>query len=70
MSPRGIDFLNGWIANNIPEKAKSDAVTVSEFTHKLFADAKAIGIKRGEIDEEVDSVYQTLVEAPVHLLRR
>lgn len=39
-----------------PEKANSDVVTVSELTHKLFADAKAIGIKRGEIDEEVESL--------------
>jgi hypothetical protein len=45
MSTRGINFLDRWIANNIPETAKADAVSVSELTHKLFADAKALGIQ-------------------------
>jgi len=35
-------------------------------TQKAFADAKAIGIKREEIDEEVESLYRTLVDAVVH----
>jgi hypothetical protein len=66
MSTRGINFLDRWIANNIPETAKADAVSVSELTHKLFADAKALGIKREEIDEEVSSLYRTLVDAIAH----
>lgn len=66
MSTRGINFLDRWIANNIPETATVDAVAVSELTHKLFADAKALGIKRDEIDEEVSSLYQTLVDAVFH----
>lgn len=66
MSTRGINFLDRWIANNIPETATADAVSVSELTHKLFADAKAIGIKRQVIDEEVSSLYRTLVDAIVH----
>ena len=28
--------------------------------------AKALGIKRGEIDEEVDSLYRTILDAIVH----
>ncbi len=66
MSTRGINFLDRWIASNIPETATADAVSVSELTHKLFADAKALGIKREEIDEEVSSLYRTLVDAIVH----
>ena len=69
MSTRGINFLDRWITNNISETAKADAVSISEFTHKLYADARAIGIKREEIDEEGDSLYQTLVEAVTHLDR-
>ena len=65
MSTRGINFLDRWIANNIPETARADAVSVSELTHKLFADAKALGIKREEIEEEVSSLYRTLVDAIV-----
>lgn len=66
MSTRGIDFLHQWIQNNVPETAKSDAVSISEITHKLFADAKALGIKREEIDDEVDSLYRTLFEWIAH----
>jgi hypothetical protein len=65
MSTRGINFLDRWIANNIPETARADVVSVSELTHKLFADAKALGIKREEIEEEVSSLYRTLVDAIV-----
>ncbi|MBN9222780.1 MAG: DUF768 domain-containing protein [Mesorhizobium sp.] len=66
MTTRGVDFLDRWIGNNIPQTAKADVVSVDELTHKLFADAKALGIKRGEIDEEVTSLYKVLVEAIVH----
>ncbi|TGQ89178.1 DUF768 domain-containing protein [Mesorhizobium sp. M8A.F.Ca.ET.208.01.1.1] len=66
MRARGIDFLDQWIANNVAETAKADVITVDELTHKLIADAKALGIKRGEIDEEVDSLYRTIIEAIMH----
>ena len=66
MSTRGINFLDRWIANNVPKTMKADVISVDELTHKLIADAKALGIKRGEIDEEVDSLYQTLLDGIVH----
>ncbi|MES0041917.1 hypothetical protein [Mesorhizobium sp. M0091] len=43
-----------------------DAVSISEYTHKSYADAKALGIRREEIDEEVDGIYRTLGDAVVH----
>lgn len=55
-----------WISNNIPDTAKTDIVSVDELTHKLIADAKAVGIKRYEIDEEVDSLYRMIVDAILH----
>ncbi|RUX05457.1 DUF768 domain-containing protein [Mesorhizobium sp. M8A.F.Ca.ET.059.01.1.1] len=66
MSARGINFLDQWIANNVPETAHADVISVDELTHKLIADANAIGIKRAEIDEEVDSLYRTILDAIVH----
>jgi hypothetical protein len=66
MSTRGINFLDQWIANNVPETARADVISVDELTHKLVADAKALGIKRSEIDEEVDSLYRTILDAIVH----
>ena len=66
MSSRGINFLDQWLANNVPETTKADVISVDELTHKLIADAKALGIKRAEIDEEVDSLYRTILDAIVH----
>ncbi|UVK57498.1 DUF768 domain-containing protein (plasmid) [Mesorhizobium sp. AR02] len=66
MSTRGINFLDQWIATNVPETTKADVISVDELTNQLLADAGAIGIKRIEIDEEVDSLYRTLLDAIVH----
>ncbi|WP_027062785.1 DUF768 domain-containing protein [Mesorhizobium loti] len=66
MSTRGINFLAQWIGNNVPETAKADVISIDELTHMLIADAKAVGIKRVEIDEEVDSLYRTILDAIVH----
>ncbi|BCG83103.1 DUF768 domain-containing protein [Mesorhizobium sp. 113-3-3] len=66
MSTRGINFLDQWLANNVPETTKADVISVDELTHKLIADAKALGIKRSEIDEEVHSLYRTILDAIVH----
>jgi hypothetical protein len=66
MSTRGINFLDRWIANNVPEATKADVISIDELTHKLLADADAVGIMRIEIDEEVDSLYRTILDAIVH----
>jgi hypothetical protein len=66
MSTRGINFLDRWIATNVPETTKADVISVDELTYKLFADAKSVGISREEIDEEVDSLYRTILDAIVH----
>ncbi|CCV15385.1 DUF768 domain-containing protein [Mesorhizobium sp. STM 4661] len=66
MSKRGINFLHKWIENNVPETAKADVVSIDELTHKLIADAKSVGIKRDEIDEDVDSLYRTILDAIIH----
>jgi hypothetical protein len=66
MSTRGINFLDRWIANNVPETTKADVISVDELTHKLIADAKSVGSKRAKIDEEVDSLYRTILDAIVH----
>ncbi|TGQ77171.1 MULTISPECIES: DUF768 domain-containing protein [unclassified Mesorhizobium] len=63
MSARGSNFLDQWIANTVPETAHAE---VDELAHKLIANAKAIGIKRAEIDEEVDSLYRTILDAIIH----
>ncbi|WP_183459669.1 DUF768 domain-containing protein [Mesorhizobium huakuii] len=59
MSTGGVDFLDKWLANEGPETTKADVISIDELTHQLIADANAIGIKRGEIDEEVDQMART-----------
>ncbi|WP_095081923.1 DUF768 domain-containing protein [Mesorhizobium sophorae] len=66
MSTRGVNFLDQWLSNNVPETRNADVIPVDELTHKLIADAKSIGIKREEIDEEVDSLCRTILDAIVH----
>ncbi|KQU97130.1 hypothetical protein ASD12_22200 [Mesorhizobium sp. Root102] len=66
MRTRGVNFLDQGIANNIPETTTADVISVDELTHKLIAAAKAHGIKRDEIDEDVDSLYRTIPDAIVH----
>ncbi|RNJ42431.1 hypothetical protein B5V01_07740 [Mesorhizobium erdmanii] len=66
MSSRGINFLDQWLADNIPETATADVISVDELTNRLLNDANRVGIKRIEIDEEVESLYRTILDAIVH----
>jgi hypothetical protein len=66
MSTRAVNFLHKWISNNVPETVGADIVSVAELTQKLFADAKAIGIGSAEIEEEIGSVYEVILDAIVH----
>jgi hypothetical protein len=67
MSKRGGTFLRQWLGNNVPDTAQTDAALVDELTHKLIADAKSLGIRRAEIDEEVDDLHQTIHDAILRL---
>ena len=51
---------------NVLETTKADVISVDELMHKLIADAKSLGIRRGEIDDEVASLYQAILDAIVH----
>jgi hypothetical protein len=64
MSTRSTNFLHQWFSNKLPDTVGADVISVSELTHKLFADAKALGIGRAEI--EADSLYEAILGATVH----
>ncbi len=66
MSTRGTNFLHKWISNNVPETVGADIISVSELTHKLFADAKALGIGSFEIEEDMGSAYEAIFDAVIH----
>jgi len=66
MSTRGVNFLHKWIADNVPGTIGSDVISVSELTHKLFADAEAVGISSEEIEADTGSAYEVMLDAIVH----
>ena len=63
MSRRDINFLQKWITNNLDPVESADIISIAELAQKLFADAKAIGIGSNELEEEIGSVYQVVLEA-------
>ena len=66
MSARGRKFFQQWLSNNLPDTVGANIISVSELTHKLFADAKALGIRSTEIEEDTGSVYEAILDALVH----
>ncbi|MER8923697.1 hypothetical protein NKI86_00035 [Mesorhizobium sp. M0320] len=65
MSTRGADFLHKWILNKVPDTVGAGVISVAELTQELFADAKALGIKTTEIEEDVSSAYEAILNAVV-----
>jgi hypothetical protein len=66
MSTRGTNFLDEWIRTKVPETVGADIISVAELTQQLFRDARDAGIESTEIEEDVGSVYQTILDAIVH----
>jgi len=66
MSTRGINFLHKWLSENVAQTVGADVISVNELIRKLIADARSVGIRREEIDEEVHSLYRTILDAIVH----
>ncbi|TIP22886.1 MAG: DUF768 domain-containing protein [Mesorhizobium sp.] len=60
MSTRGTNFLYQWLNNNLPAIVRADVISVSELAHKLFADAKFLGISSTEIEEGTGSVHEAI----------
>ena len=65
MSKRGTEFLQQWLADNVPTLG-ADMISVRKATEKLFRDAEKQGIHGGEIVEENGSAYETILDAVVH----
>lgn len=66
MSTRGIDFLDKWMAENLPEKMTDDPVTISDLADNAMLAAEKKGIDAKEISEEVPSVFEVIAEAMDH----
>lgn len=68
MSTRGVDFLHGWIEENLAgfHQALPDADLVRRLTARCTAEAAAIGIMREEFEEEFGSLETIIREALEH----
>jgi hypothetical protein len=66
MSTRGTNFLHKWLSNNLDGLLRRDMISVSEAVQKLLADAKAVGIDEVEIEEDMGSVHDVVLDAIVH----
>ncbi|WP_032808699.1 DUF768 domain-containing protein [Mesorhizobium sp. WSM1293] len=53
MSTRGINFLDKWMAEQLPETAIDDPVVISDLADKAMKAADKAGIATTEITEEV-----------------
>ncbi|MER8658917.1 hypothetical protein [Mesorhizobium sp. M0847] len=66
MSTRGINFLDRWMAEHLPNAMTDDPVAVSDLADAMMKSAEREGIGADEINEEVGSVYEVISDAMHH----
>jgi hypothetical protein len=63
MSVRGLKFLDRWVAERLPIVASGDPIAASDMADQLMTAAEKAGIPAGEINGEVESVFEVILEA-------
>jgi hypothetical protein len=63
MSTRGINFLDKWMADHMPDVITDDPGAVTDLADQAMKAADREGIKSEEISEEVGSVFEVILEA-------
>ena len=66
MSARGINFLDRWMADHLPDVVTVDPVAISDLTDQAMEAADREGIAVSEIYEEVGSVFEVIAQAMQH----
>ncbi|KRB29804.1 hypothetical protein ASD99_24420 [Mesorhizobium sp. Root695] len=66
MSTCGINFLDKWMAKQLPETATDDPIVISDLADKAMRAADKAAIPNAEISEEVPSVFEVIAEALDH----
>lgn len=66
MSTRGTDFLHHWLSTHVPETVDADIISIDDLTNRLVADSKAAGLTRDDLEDDTESLYQTILDAIVH----
>jgi hypothetical protein len=66
MSTRGINFLDKWMAEHLPDVVTEDPVAISDLTDQAMEAADRDGVEVSEIYEEVGSVFEVIAQAMQH----
>ncbi|MFD2053789.1 hypothetical protein ACFSQT_12045 [Mesorhizobium calcicola] len=66
MSTRGINFLDKWMAEHLPDVVTDDPAAISDLADQVMEAADREGIEVSEIYEEVGSVFEVIAEAMQH----
>jgi hypothetical protein len=61
MTPRGVDFLENWIATSISSDAKPDQAKA--LAARCISDAAALGISREDMEGKWGSVESAIIKA-------
>ena len=63
MSRRGIDFLEKWMTEHLPNAFTDDPAAITDLADQAIKAAEQEGISLEEITEEVGSVFDVIFDA-------
>ncbi|MER9405320.1 hypothetical protein NKI36_14860 [Mesorhizobium caraganae] len=63
MSARGINFLDKWMAEHLPNVITDDPGAITDLADQAMKAAEKEGISANEISDEVGSVFEVILEA-------
>ena len=63
MSARGINFLDKWVAEHLPNAFTDDPAAITDVADQAMTAADKEGMAADEISEEVGSVFEVILEA-------
>jgi hypothetical protein len=63
MSKRGIDFLEKWMAEHLPNAFTDDPAAITDLADQAIKAAEQEGISLEEITVEVGSVFDVIFDA-------
>ncbi|MER8465987.1 hypothetical protein [Mesorhizobium sp. M1396] len=63
MSTRGVNFLDKWMADHLPNAMTDDPAAISDLADQAMKAAARDGIHPDEISEEVGSVFKAIFDA-------
>ncbi|RUV86907.1 DUF768 domain-containing protein [Mesorhizobium sp. M1A.F.Ca.IN.020.06.1.1] len=63
MSTRGINFLDRWMADHLPNAITDDTMAILYLVEEALEAAEREGIRPEEITDEVGSLFEVILDA-------